>query len=197
MRSLIPSLDAVALEVLAGTESSLSLARITQLASRGSRQGIATVLARLVEHRLVTAHPANEGALYHFNPGPHSRPIRGHRRQRTCRSPAKVADRRRRTRSRADHGSALWFERAWRGCPDSDIDLFVVVQDEIDPADIGWTDQIDALVQDVRAWTVTGWNRGCYPWPPSPSPSPHANRWLIRFATMRHRCAVVMRCGRS
>lgn len=67
LRSLIPSLDSAVLEVLAGSESSMSLAQVARLAPRGSRPGLSLALDRLVEHGLVTATPANRGDMYGLN----------------------------------------------------------------------------------------------------------------------------------
>ena len=67
LHSLIPTLDSAVLEVLAGTESSLSLTRVTRLAPRGSRPGLALAMDRLVEQGLVLATPANRGDMYRLN----------------------------------------------------------------------------------------------------------------------------------
>ena len=67
LRSLAPSLDSAVLQTLAGTHSALSATQIARLAGRGTRVGLLPVLARLVEHGLVTAEPANRGFLYRLN----------------------------------------------------------------------------------------------------------------------------------
>lgn len=67
LTSLIPSLEGVALEVLAGTESALSATQVTRLARRGTRAGLTLALDRLVHQGLVIAEPANRGHLYRFN----------------------------------------------------------------------------------------------------------------------------------
>ncbi len=61
LHSLIPTLDSAVLEVLAGAESSLSLAHVARVAPRGSRPGLALAMDRLVEQGLVTATPATSG----------------------------------------------------------------------------------------------------------------------------------------
>ena len=60
-------MDAAALEVLAGTQSGLGVSKIHQLSRRGSRQGIANALDRLVKHGLVKAEPTNFGFMYRLN----------------------------------------------------------------------------------------------------------------------------------
>lgn len=67
LRSLAPGLDSAVLDVLARTESSLSITQIARLAERGSRQGHALVVERLVQHGLVLAEPANRGNMYRLN----------------------------------------------------------------------------------------------------------------------------------
>lgn len=67
LSSLIPSMDAAALEVLVRTQTGLRVSKIRQLSRRGSRQGIANALERLVEHGLVDAEPTNFGFTYRLN----------------------------------------------------------------------------------------------------------------------------------
>lgn len=67
LRSLIPTLDSAVLDVLAGTESALSLAQLSKMATHGSRAGLSLALDRLVEQGLVSALPANRGSLYRLN----------------------------------------------------------------------------------------------------------------------------------
>lgn len=67
LRSLVPTMESEVLGVLAGTQAEMSIAQITAVASRGSRQGLTLALGRLVEHGLVTASPANRGSMYSLN----------------------------------------------------------------------------------------------------------------------------------
>ena len=60
-------LDSAVLEVLAQTESGLGVSQIARLAGRGTRQGLAPILDRLVEHGVVLADPAVRGYLYRLN----------------------------------------------------------------------------------------------------------------------------------
>ena len=152
LSSLIPSLDAVALELLAGTESALGASRIHQLSRRGSRQGITNALDRLVVHGLVTAEPTNHGAMYRLN-----------REHLLTPSVILAADARRELfrRLAAACGSlspaplsVSLFGSVARGdsTPDSDIDLLIVVDD--DPSEIdSWIDGLHDLTLQVDAWT--------------------------------------------
>jgi predicted nucleotidyltransferase len=152
LSSLIPSLDAVALEVLAGTESALGASRIHQLGRRGSRQGITNALDRLVEHGLVTAEPTNHGAMYRLN-----------REHLLTPSVLLAADARRELfrRLAAACGSfspapvsVSLFGSVARSdsTPDSDIDLLIVVSG--DPTDVDrWSEGLFDLTVQVDAWT--------------------------------------------
>jgi predicted nucleotidyltransferase len=148
--SLIPSLDSAVLEVLAGTESALSATQIARLAGRGSRQGQALALDRLVAHGLVIAEPANRGFLYRLN------------REHVLASAVLIAAQARSTvieRLRTALGgfgppplhASLFgsFVRRDAG-PDSDIDLLVV---EPDDAGEDWFDQLHDLADWVTSWT--------------------------------------------
>lgn len=152
LRTLIPSLDSAVLEVLAGTESSLGLAQIARLAGRGSRQGHALVLDRLVEHGLVIEEPANRGSLYRLNRD-HllAEPIMAARKARSTlllrlRAGVEVL------RPEPIHASLFGsFARKHAG-PASDIDLLIVRATDEPPAD-EWSIQIRDLGDRVLGWT--------------------------------------------
>lgn len=149
MRSLIPTLDAVVLEVLAGTESALGVTQIHRLASRGSRRSFEPILDRLVEHGLVLAEPGNRGFLYRLNRehllAPAVLQVAGARASFFVRMAEAV--------SRLDpvplHASVFGSVARRDAGPDSDIDLFFVVPDDLDPRGDEWTSQIQALEDDV------------------------------------------------
>src|ERR1035437_3462256 len=67
IRSVIPTLDAPVLEVLAGTTRGLSGREIHRLSSSGSLTGIQLVLARMVNQGLVTAEEHTSVTLYVAN----------------------------------------------------------------------------------------------------------------------------------
>lgn len=151
LRSLTPTLDSAVLEVLAGTESGLSLAAITRLANRGSRQGLALVIDHLVEHGLVTAAPANRGYLYTLN----RHHVLADAVLSAARARATVLTRLIEAAAALDptpiHVSVFGsFARREAG-PDSDIDLLVVTADP-EPDD-RWYAQLRDLGNEVQAWT--------------------------------------------
>lgn len=150
LRSLAPTLDSAVLEVLSSTESSLSLPRITDLAGRGSRQGLTLAMDRLVASGLVTATPANRGYMYALN------------REHVLAEAVLSAARARSTiigriteqitlmTPEPLHASLFGsFARREAG-PDSDIDVLFILPHTPDDA---WHAQAAALGDDVHAWT--------------------------------------------
>jgi predicted nucleotidyltransferase len=152
LQSLVPTLDSAVLEVLAGTESGLSATQIARLAARGSRQGQALVLDRLVEHGLVIAEPANRGYLYRLNRDH----VLADAVLSACRARRRVLDRLTEAVKALDpepvHVSVFGsFARREAG-PDSDIDLLVVLR-ALPASDTGWSDQLQDLADRVLSWT--------------------------------------------
>lgn len=138
------------LEVLAGTESSLSIAQVATLASRGSRAGLTLALDRLVEHGLVIATPANRGSMYRLN--------RQHVLAEAVISAfqarstllARLSDHVANMRPKPLHVSVFGsFARREAG-PESDIDLLFVLPEATDDA---WHMQLAELAEIVQAWT--------------------------------------------
>lgn len=150
LRSLAPSLESAVLTVLAGTEAPLSASAIARLAGRGTRNGQAPVLSRLVEHGLVGTVPGTTGPLYRLN------------REHLLAPAVLVAVGARQTlldRLRAElddlgptllHASVFGSFARGEADPHSDIDLLLVTTDER-PAD--WHDRMLGLADRVRAWT--------------------------------------------
>lgn len=152
LSSLIPSMDAVALEVLAGTQGALGASKIHRLGRRGSRQGIVNALERLVEHGLVLSEPTNHGFMYRLNrdhllapavlQAAEARHELLRRLARECGEldPVPV--------SAAVFGSVARNDSTAA----SDIDLLIVLDaylEDLDP----WLDQIHELSQLVELWT--------------------------------------------
>lgn len=151
--SLVPSMEGVVLEVLAGTHSALGPTRIHELGHRGSRAGISLALGRLVDQGLVLAEPTNYGHTYRLNRdhvlapavlvavGAREEFLR--RLTTACQSlgPAPL--------SAAVYGSVARRESG----DESDIDLLIVVDDVVDRHAPAWTDQTDDLIQRARSWT--------------------------------------------
>lgn len=151
LRSIVPSLDADVLEVLAGVETGLGLSQITRLAARGSRMGISHVVNRLVEHGVVLAEPANQGYLYRLNRDHVLAPVvlAGATTRQTLLT--RLAERALDLMPAPIHVSVVGsFARGEAG-PDSDIDLLVVVatEAELDKLD----DQLRQLAAEVTDWT--------------------------------------------
>ncbi len=151
--SLIPSMDGVVLEVLAGTHSAMGPTRIHELGHRGSRAGVSLALGRLVDQGLVLAEPTNYGHTYRLN--------REHVLTQAVLAAAEAREeflRRLTTACRSLHPApvsvALYGSVARRESGDaSDIDLLIVVDKTHDRYATEWTNQTDQLARGVRAWT--------------------------------------------
>lgn len=151
LRSLVPSLDSAALEVLAGTESALGTSRIQKLAGRGSWAGYQKVLDRLVEHGLVLSEPTNNGFSYRLNRQhlltPAVLAAVAARRELLSRLTAAIAA----LDPAPVHVSLFGSFARGQGDVSSDIDLLAVLPTEHD-AEL-WRAQLDALQDQVLAWT--------------------------------------------
>lgn len=152
LSSLIPSMDAVALEVLAGTQGALGASKIQQLGRRGSRQGIVNALDRLVRHGLVLSEPTNFGSMYRLN-----------RQHLLAPAVLQAAEARHELLRRLEHEcgeldpvpvSATLFGSVARNesTSDSDIDLLIVL--DTHPQDLdAWVDRLHRLSDLVEMWT--------------------------------------------
>lgn len=151
--SLIPSLDAATLEVLARTESGLGTSRIASLAGRGSRRGHQNVLDRLVAHGLVLSDPTNKGHTYRLNREhllvPALMAALDARSQLVARLAGEVAA----LRPRPSHASVFGSVARGAGTAVSDIDLFLVMPDGYDESSSEWESQLQSLEDTVLAWT--------------------------------------------
>lgn len=151
LRSLVPSLDADVLEVLAGVETGLGLSQITRVAARGSRMGISHVVNRLVEHGLVLAEPGNQGHLYRLNRDHLLVPVilAGASMRKTLLD--RLSEHANHLVPAPAHVSVFGsFARGEAGS-DSDIDVLVVAASEADLDKMG--DPLDELSTDVARWT--------------------------------------------
>jgi predicted nucleotidyltransferase len=151
LRSLVPSLDVAALEVLAGTESALGTSRIRELAGRGSWSGYQKVLDRLVEHGLVLSEPTNHGYSYRLNRdhllAPAILAAVGVRRELLKRLTVAVGA----LDPQPEHASVFGSLARGEGSSDSDIDLFLVMPAGYDGDLEGWQSQLQALEERVLA----------------------------------------------
>lgn len=149
----MPSLDAEALTVLAGTTAPLTGNRLAELAPRGSRAGLMRVLARLVAHGVVLAEPVGGATLYQLN-----------REHLLCEPLLAVIQARRRLlellRAELDgwavpclHASVFGSVARGDATPASDVDLLLVRPAEVAADEPGWQRQVRQLEAAVSAWT--------------------------------------------
>ena len=153
LNSLIPTLDAVVLEVLAGTESGLGATQLARLTRRGTRPGHVRALDRLIRHGLVIAEPTNRGHMYRLNRNhvliPALTAALGAREQFVLQLVQQVD----RLQPAPIHASLFGsFARA-DGDADSDIDLLLVVEDDEVRNSERWQAQIRVLEDQVLGWT--------------------------------------------
>jgi len=153
IRGIISTLDAVVIEVLAGTTRGLSGREVQRLAGTGSVRGVQLVLARLItqglarreEHAGATLYTANRAhlawpaiealvglrglllaTLREFLSGWTIKPL---------------------------HVSLFGSAARSDGDATSDIDLLVIRPDTVAEGDEAWEGQIDALRDHVVSWT--------------------------------------------
>lgn len=153
LSSLVPTLDAETLTVLARTEQPLTGRRIAELARRGTHPAVQKVLDRLADHGLVDVQPAGNARLYTLN------------RDHLLARPVLEAVTARETllaRLREQIGSwevpavhASLFGSLARGeaGPASDIDVLVVRPSDVAEDDQTWQHQLADLEQRVSRWT--------------------------------------------
>jgi len=152
LRSLAPTMDSAVLDVLAGSQAPMSIAHITRVAARGSRQGLTLALNRLVEQGLVTATPANRGSMYSLN--------REHVLAAAIGSAAsartvfieRFAQAVRRLEPEPLHVSFFGSFARREGDADSDIDVLFIVSSQAE-LDESWDSQVRELATQVFAWT--------------------------------------------
>lgn len=152
LRSLAPTLDATVLEVLAGTERGLGAGQIARSGGRGTRQGIALAIDRLVTQGLVIAWPTNRGHMYTLNrdhvladavlQATGARDILLERLRASFGNLTPVPL----------HASVFGSFARHEAGPTSDIDVLVVTPQGA-PHDDAWYDQLHQLGQRVQAWS--------------------------------------------
>lgn len=152
LRTVVPSLDAFVLEVLAGTSRPLSAREVGRLVEQGSSSGVRLVLARLAIHGLATREERGSAIFYAAN--------REH-----LAWPSILAllslnqELAGRIRDLVGHWEippvtlALFGSAARRdGSADSDIDI-LLVEPTPDTAPDAWARQRDQLADSVEQWT--------------------------------------------
>lgn len=151
--TLVPSLDAEVLTVLAGTTRPLTGREVGRLVRRGSLSGVQKVLNRLTDHGLVSVQEAGPALLYVLNRDHLAAPlVEGLARLRTelfARIRKQLAAWRVRPLSAALFGSVA------RGDGDlsSDVDVFLVRPDDVDADDPQWREQVAELTAAITRWS--------------------------------------------
>lgn len=146
-------LDGAVLHVLAGASQGLSGRRIARLTGTATQEGVRKALGRLVGAGIVEQEEAGNAILYRLN-----------RRHLAAPAVEQLTDLRRALFSRLTEAFTAWrvpplhasmFGSAARGDGDesSDIDLFVVRPKGADAGRKAWREQVERLIDEVKAWT--------------------------------------------
>jgi predicted nucleotidyltransferase len=149
-----PTADGDVLAALARVHGTMSARQVTSVVGRYSERGVRDVLARLVHQGIVTRQPAGaKSALYALNRNHLAAEyIEGLAGLRTKLLQLITATMQ---KWATPPVYAALFGSAARGAmtTDSDLDLFVVRRDSVDPDDGPWLDQMSSLAREVTAWT--------------------------------------------
>ena len=152
-RTVIPTLDADVLLVLAGTTTPLTGRQVHRLAASGSQQGVAKVLLRLTQTGLVNTTKVGPSRIHVLN-----------RDHVACDAVLALVDLRGRLFERLRDAIRSWpiqplaasvFGSAARGDGDtaSDIDLLLVRPAAVDESDPMWSQALFDLAQSIFSWS--------------------------------------------
>ncbi|HEY4408313.1 MAG TPA: nucleotidyltransferase domain-containing protein [Acidimicrobiia bacterium] len=150
---ITPTVDGDVLAVLAGADAAFTGREVHRLIGRYSEAGVRNVLGRLVDQGVVLVERVGASYTYRLRrdhlAAAHIVALAGLRAELLSRVRARLAG------WDPSPVYAALFGSAARGDmrTDSDIDLFVVRPDEIDPDDDRWVDQVDQLIRDMTRWT--------------------------------------------
>jgi len=148
-----PSLDGDVLVALSRTTHPLTGRRVAELVAAGSPDGVRKTLDRLVEQGVVRREPAGRALMHTLNrehlAAPAVEALATMRSDLLSRLRAAVSS----WSLPAVHVSLFGSAARGDGDTDSDIDIFVVRPDPIDPDDPRWRGQHERLAADVLTWT--------------------------------------------
>lgn len=151
IRSVVPSLDGIVLEVLAGTTRPLSRRQIARIAGTGSESGIRLALLRLAEQGVVLADDRGNAVYYTGNrrhlAWPAIELLAGLRSRLRERVAAEIAA----LPIRPLHASLFGSAARGDGDTSSDVDILLVRPGDADGET--WDAQVEHLRAGVEAWT--------------------------------------------
>jgi hypothetical protein len=153
LQVITPTVDGDVLAVLAGAEATFTAPQVHRLAGQHSESGIRKSLKRLTEQGIVRATRAGQAWLYELNrqhlAAPYVAALAELRGALVDRIGEAIA-----TWSAPPEYAALFGSAATGGMrPGSDIDLFAVRPDHLDPDDETWRRHLDELASSVASWT--------------------------------------------
>jgi predicted nucleotidyltransferase len=152
-RVVTPTVDGDVLAVLAGADAEFTPPQVHRLIGDWSVEGVRKALDRLAAQGIVTHRVAGRAGLYRLNrqhlAAAAIQAIAGQRDELLVRLKGQLTA----WRPRPEY-AALFGSAATGGMSvESDVDLFIVRPDEVDPDSPPWRDQIDSLERVVTAWT--------------------------------------------
>lgn len=151
--ALCPTLDGPVLIALAATTRPLAAREVARLVRRGSWAGVRKVLLRLADQGVVIVQEAGNVTLYTLNRQHLAAPavaiLAGLRQELVRRLSESIGT----WLTAAVHASLFGSAARGDGSTTSDIDLFIVRPQDVDPDDLTWRSQLDRLTADVLTWT--------------------------------------------
>lgn len=153
IRVVCPTLEGPVLEVLSRTKRPLTGLEVHRLAGSGSPNGVRLALGRLARQGLVNAEERAAAVFYVGNRDHLAWPavelLTGLRRNLLDRLRAELRD----WRPRPVHASLFGSAARGDGDAGSDIDILVIRPETVGEDESPWSDQVDRLRDQVRAWS--------------------------------------------
>ncbi len=151
--AIAPTLDPGVLSVLAGTNRPLTGREIARLLGRPSHSGVSAALDRLVVQGMVAREEAGRAFLFTLNrehlAAPAAELLAGLRDELLRR----IRDAVDQWEVKPEHLSLFGSAARGDGSTDSDIDLFVVRPEAVDPQNTVWRAQLDLFAIQIERWT--------------------------------------------
>lgn len=151
--AVCPTLDGDVLRVLAGTSLGLTGREVAVLAGRRSHSGVLDSLHRLTEHGLVKRVPLNRAYLFALN----REHVAADAVELLMNLRSKLFEHIREAIDKWEiapvHASVFGSTARGDGDVDSDIDMLIVRPSHTAAQDERWQAQVDALRQQIEAWT--------------------------------------------
>ncbi|MHB8589514.1 MAG: nucleotidyltransferase domain-containing protein [Candidatus Dormibacteraceae bacterium] len=148
-----PTLDGPVLHILYHTTRPLTGREVSRLVTRGSERGVRLVLGRLVSHGLVNKEPAGAASLYTLNREHLAFPIVGQLMSLLEELPRRISEAIATWPIPPNHASLFGSAARGDGNLTSDVDIFMIRQNDVASDDIRWRRQLQGLADQIHDWT--------------------------------------------